>query len=113
MVAPLLLYQNGTFSVVALPANLFALLPVPWAMFFALIAGVNGIFFGGSASIIALPAYALLWYVVSVAHFFASLPFASVSVPSFSAGWMLGAYAILFAGYFYFKTKAAPYRGAA
>ena len=42
MVAPLLLYQNGTFSIVALPANLLALLPVPWAMFFALVAGVGG-----------------------------------------------------------------------
>src|ERR1700733_6080508 len=43
MVAPLLLYQNGTLSIVSLPANLLALLPVPWAMFFSLISGVGGI----------------------------------------------------------------------
>jgi competence protein ComEC len=107
MVAPLLLYQNGTFSIVSLPANLLALLPVPWAMFFSLIAGVGGMLFGNVASIVSFPAYALLWYILSIAHLFASLPFASVSVQSFSGGWMFAAYAILFVGYVCFKKKIA------
>ncbi|MBV9159795.1 MAG: ComEC family competence protein [Candidatus Kaiserbacteria bacterium] len=34
MVLPLLLYQNGTLSIYALPANLFALVAVPYAMSF-------------------------------------------------------------------------------
>jgi competence protein ComEC len=113
MVLPLLLYQNGMFSIVALPANLLALLPVPWAMFFSLIAGIGGFFFGANASFLAYPAYALLWYIVWIAHSLASLPFAAVSTPSFSALWMFAAYSILFAGYFYSKTKTAPLRGAA
>jgi competence protein ComEC len=107
MVAPILLYQNGTLSIVALPANLLALLPVPWAMFFSLIAGVGGMLFGNSAFILSLPAYALLWYIVSIAHFFASLPFASVSVPAFGAQWLVLVYALMVAGYWYFKTKTA------
>jgi competence protein ComEC len=96
MVLPLLLYQNGMLSLVALPANLLALLPVPWAMFFSLVAALAGMLFGGTASVFAFPAYALLWYIISAAHFFASLPFAALSVPSFNAWWMFFAYAILF-----------------
>lgn len=105
MVLPLLLYQNGMLSLVALPANLFALLPVPWAMFFSLLAGVGGYIFGSSVSFLAWPAYALLWYIVWVAHSLASLPFAAVATPSFSSGWMFATYGILFAGYFYLKKK--------
>ncbi|MDR3570937.1 MAG: ComEC/Rec2 family competence protein [Candidatus Pacebacteria bacterium] len=95
MVLPLLLYQNGTLSIVALPANLLSLLPVPSAMFFSLIAGVGGVVFGPAAVVLAFPAYALLWYVISVAHMFASLPFAAVSIPPFSAPWLFISYGAL------------------
>lgn len=105
MVLPFLLFQSGTLSLVALPANLLALLPVPWAMFFALVAGIGGFIFGPAASILAFPAYALLWYIVSIAHALASLPFAAVSVPSFSAAWMFGAYGTLFAWFWYKKSN--------
>jgi competence protein ComEC len=107
MVLPILLYQNGTLSLVALPANLLALLPVPWAMFFALIAGIGGVIVGPAASILAFPAYALLWYIVSIAHALANLPFAAVSVPSFNAMWMFGAYAILSGIYFLYQKRVA------
>lgn len=109
MVLPLLLYQNGMLSIVALPANLFALLPVPWAMFFSLIAGAGGFFFGSNVSFLAWPAYALLWYIVWVAHSLASLPFAAVSTPSFSAAWMFAAYAALFTFYLFAKKKATEH----
>src|SRR3989344_4254536 len=104
-VLPLLLYQNGIFSVVALPANLLALVAVPYAMFASFIAAIGGIIAGPFAILIAAPALALLWYILAVAQFFAALPFAAVSVPAFSAWWMFGAYAALFAGYFYYKRK--------
>jgi len=107
MVLPLLLYQNGTLSLVALPANLLALLPVPWAMFFSLIAALGGMTFGGLAAILAFPAYCLLWYIVSIAHFFASLPFAAAAVPAFSIWWMFGTYGLLFLLFTVFKKKTA------
>ncbi|HTR18588.1 MAG TPA: ComEC/Rec2 family competence protein [Candidatus Paceibacterota bacterium] len=107
MVLPLLLYQNGTLSLVALPANLLALLPVPWAMFFSLVAALAGMLFGGIAAMVALPAYALLWYVISVAHLFASLPFAAISIPAFSAWWIFLAYATLLGSFAAFKKKTA------
>jgi competence protein ComEC len=99
MVLPFLLYQNGTFSIVALPANLLALLPVPWAMFFSGIAALGGMIFGPLAAPIAIPAYALLWYIITVAHALASLPFAAISIPAFSVWWMFGTYALLFGGF--------------
>lgn len=99
MVLPLLLYQNGTLSIVALPANLFALIAVPYAMFFSIVAALFGMFFGHIAALFALPAYALLAYVIKIAQIFATLPFASVALPSFSAWLLLAAYSILFAVY--------------
>jgi competence protein ComEC len=97
-VLPLLLYQSGTLSFVALPANLLALAPVPLAMLFSFIAGVAGAIFGSYATIIAAPAYLLLSYVIAVAQFFAQLPFAAIQIPAFNV-WFIGvAYAILFAG---------------
>ena len=107
MVLPLLLYQNGIFSVVALPANLLALVAVPYAMFASVIAALAGMIAGPFAIFFAAPALALLWYILAVAQFFASLPFASVSVPAFSAWWMFGAYALLLGGYFYYQKKTA------
>ena len=105
MVLPFLLYQNGTLSLVALPANLFALIPVPLAMLLSFIAALAGVAFGSFGTIIALPAYAILWYIVSVAHLFASLPFAAVSIPAFSAWWMFGAYTLLFGALFLYQKR--------
>ncbi len=108
MVLPFLLYQSGTLSIVALPANLLALLPVPWAMLFSLVAGVGGMAVGPIATILSFPAYALLWYIVSIAHIFAELPFAAIPVPSFSAVWMFAAYGVLFSVWKFFTKKSRP-----
>lgn len=99
MVLPLLLYQNGILSLVALPANLLALVAVPWAMGLSVIAAVAGILLGSWGTFIAFPAYVLLAYIIGVAKFFAALPFAAVSVSAFSAWWMFGAYALIFVGW--------------
>jgi competence protein ComEC len=96
MVLPLLLYENGMLSLVALPANLLALAPVPLAMLFSFIAALGGMLIGPYAAVLALPAYALLWYIVTIAQAFAALPFAAVSLPAFSAWWMFGAYVVMF-----------------
>lgn len=106
-VLPLLLYQNGQLSLVALPANLLALVPVPFAMLASFIAAVGGMLFGSYAVPLAYPAYILLAYIIGVAKFFAALPFAAVSVSAFSAWWMFGAYALMFGGLWLMK-KARP-----
>lgn len=83
-VLPLLLYQTGNLSLIALPANMLALPVVPLAMLFGAIAGMVGMVLPSIAMIAGLPALALLWYLVAVAQIIAALPFASVTVPLFS-----------------------------
>jgi competence protein ComEC len=97
-VLPLLLFQNGNLSIVALPANLLALIPVPFAMTLSFVAAIAGMLFGSYAVVLAFPAYIVLAYIIGVAQLFASLPFASVSVAAFSVWWMFAAYALLFGG---------------
>ncbi len=100
-VLPLLLYQNGVFPLYALPANVFALVAVPLAMLFSFIAGIAGLFVGDFAIPIAFPAYILLEYIIGVAKFFASLPFASLSIGSFRVQWLIATYILLFIGAWY------------
>ncbi len=107
MVLPLLLYQSGTLSLVALPANLLALIAVPYAMFASFVAALGGLVVGPLAPLVAAPAYALLWYEISVAQLFASLPFAAITVPAFSGGWVVLAYAAIFAWYRLVKKETA------
>lgn len=106
-VLPLLLYQNGQLPIYALPANLLTLLFVPYAMLFSLIAGVGGMFFGPLSTVLALPAYMLLSYIIHIAQFVAHLPYAGIAIPPFGALWLVLAYALLFeyAAYLHLKKK--------
>ncbi len=105
-VLPLLLYQNGQLPIYALPANLFALIPVPLAMLTSFIAAIGGMIFGTYAVVLGLPAQLLLAYIVGVAHFFSSLPYASLSIPAFSAWWIAAAYAALFVAVLYLQKNS-------
>ncbi|QQG38109.1 MAG: ComEC/Rec2 family competence protein [Candidatus Kaiserbacteria bacterium] len=88
-VLPLLLFENGQLPVYSLFANLFALIAVPLAMLFSAMTALAGLLFGGFAAFVGLPAYALLSYIVGIAQFFASLPFASITLPAFSPVWLV------------------------
>ncbi len=82
-VLPILLYITGIFSVVSLPTNVLILPFIPLTMFFSFIIGILGFI----SPILALPfgyiAHLLLVYILSIIHFFASLPFASFTTKSF------------------------------
>jgi len=95
-VLPLLLYQNGHIPLYALPANLLALICIPFAMLFSLIAGVAGMLFDSFAVPFGLPAYILLEYVITIAQLIAHVPFADISIPAFSPLWLVPLYAFLF-----------------
>lgn len=94
-VLPLLLYQNGQLPLYSLPANLLALIAVPWAMLFATIAAVAGLILGPFATVVAFPAYGLLSYVIAVADVLAHVPYASLAIPAFSAWWLVPVYAVM------------------
>lgn len=95
-VLPLLLYQSGQFPLFSLPANLFALIVVPWAMLFSTFASIARLLLGPLAVVVAAPAYALLSYIIGVGNLLASLPYASLSLPSFSPWLLMSVYALLF-----------------
>lgn len=94
-VLPLILYQSGSLSLFSLPANLLALIVVPYAMLLSFVAGVLGLVTGPLAPLVGFPAYILLWYITGVAQFFAWLPFSSVTIPAFSVAWLFVAYVLI------------------
>jgi competence protein ComEC len=108
-VLPLLLFQVGQLSLVALPVNLLVLAAVPLTMFVGFFTGVVG--FAGA--IVSLPfayaSYGLLAYILGVVSLFAKIPFASVALPVFPAWGMFllyGVYIVLLVHFH--KKKAAP-----
>jgi competence protein ComEC len=82
-VLPLLLYQIGEFSVVAVIVNVLVLPMVPVAMLLTFIMGIVSYFSFTLATIIAYPTYLSLSYIIEMAWWFSRLPFASYVVPAF------------------------------
>ena len=82
-VLPILLYLTGILSLVSLPANFLILLIIPTVMLFIFITGILGFVLPIFAIIFGYIAYLLLFYMLSVIHFFGSLSFASISIQSF------------------------------
>lgn len=83
MVLPILLYQMGQFSVVAVVVNLLVLPVVSAAMLLTFITGTLYFIFAPLAQFVAYPAYFSLRYIIEIVQFFAHLPFASFNLPVF------------------------------
>ena len=98
-VLPLLLYDTGNLSLVAIPANLLVMPMVPLAMGLSALAGFAGIMFGSFVPlfgvVLAFPAYLANAYIMLIAQGSAALPFAAFTLPAFSFWLVLVAYAIL------------------
>ena len=98
-VLPLLLYNIGLFSLVALPANILVNPLVPLAMAGAAFAGVVGMTLGSFiplvATIVGYPAYVLTSYFIFIAEKSSALPFAAFNLPLFSFWLVIIAYATL------------------
>lgn len=82
-VMPLLLYQNGLFSAVALPANLLVLPVVPAAMAASAFAGFAGALLPALAPVAGLPAYVLLSYITGLVRVLDVLPLEAFTIPAF------------------------------
>ena len=100
-VLPLLLYDIGLLSLVALPANLLVNTFVPLAMALSAAAGVVGMtvgpFIPTVATVVGFPALILMRYFIFVAQKAAELPFAAFALPPFPFWLVLVAYAALIA----------------
>lgn len=94
-VLPLLLYQMGEFSVMAVIVNVLVLPMVPLAMLLTFLTGMVGFV---SLSLSMLIGYAANWsllYIIVVAEWFGALPFAAFSVPAFPVWMIFVGYALL------------------
>jgi competence protein ComEC len=102
-VLPLLLYDTGNLSLVAIPANLLTMPMVPLAMGLSALAGFAGILFNpfvGTIApllgiVLAFPAYLANAYLIFIANNSAALPFAAFTLPLFPFWLVLAAYAAL------------------
>ncbi|MGB4076557.1 MAG: ComEC/Rec2 family competence protein [Minisyncoccia bacterium] len=94
-VLPLLLYQSGLFSVVALPSNLLVLPLVPFAMLASFIALIGGMLVPFFAAVIGFPSFLLLSYIIGAVEFAAHLPLAAFTIPEFPFILVVLAYALL------------------
>jgi competence protein ComEC len=98
-VLPLLLYNIGLFSLVALPANILVNPLVPLAMALAAVAGVVGMTIGPFipfiTAVIGAPAHLLMRYFIFIAEKSSALPYAAFNLPLFSFWLVLAAYAAL------------------
>ncbi len=107
-VLPLLVYNIGLLSLVALPANLLVNTFVPLAMAFSAIAGVVGMtigtFFPPVATIAGFPALVLMRYFIFIAQKAAELPFAAFALPPFPFWLVIIGYAALIAASKRFST---------
>jgi competence protein ComEC len=82
-VLPLLLYSTGILSLVSLPANIIILPIIPITMLFVFLAGISGFISPSLSLIFGYVSHILLGYILAVIHFFASLPFASITIQIF------------------------------
>lgn len=100
-VLPLLLYETGNLSLVAVPANLLTAPMIPLAMGLSALAGLAGMCFSTIAPVLALalgyPAYLASSYILFIATETAALPYAAVSLPAFPFWLVLLAYTALIA----------------
>ncbi len=100
-VLPLLLYDIGLFSLVALPANLLVNPLVPLAMAWSVIAGVVGMtvgpFFPVIVTIVGYPVFIITRYFIFIAEKSSALPFAAFTIEQFPFVLVLVAYAALIA----------------
>ncbi len=83
-VLPLLLYQIGQLSMVAIIVNLLVLPMVPIAMLLTFATGMLGFVSINLAWLVSFPTYWSLTYINNLALWFADLPIASSVVPTFA-----------------------------
>ena len=78
---PLLIFSIGAVSLVFLPANVLVLPAVPIAMFVGFFASITALLSPILAFPLSILGYGILSYIISIATFFGSLPFASLPIP--------------------------------
>lgn len=82
-VLPILLYQIGQLSLIAVLANVVVLPAVPLAMLFTFLVGILSFVSDTLATVFVYPAYWSLSYINNLTLYLADFKYAAVGVPSF------------------------------
>lgn len=93
-VLPFILYLMGDLSLVAVPTNLLVLIAVPGAMFFGFFAALGGLIHPLLGTLMAVPAFGLLAYMLGVVNMLSDFPFASLHIPAFPFWIVICVYAV-------------------
>jgi competence protein ComEC len=94
-VGPLVAYNFGTFSLVALPATFFSLPALPFIIVTAALVAFAGLLASLAAQIVGWLSWLFLSYLIFVVQGFDALPFSSFHVSTISSWHIWGYYAIL------------------
>jgi competence protein ComEC len=94
-VAPLIAYNFGVVSLVALPATFFSLPALPAIIVTSALVAFVGLFTMLAAQILGWLAWLFLSYLILVVQGFDALPHSSLAVATFPAWYIWGYYAIL------------------
>ncbi|MCB9818779.1 ComEC/Rec2 family competence protein [Candidatus Nomurabacteria bacterium] len=94
-VLPLLLYQIGEFSVVAVIVNVLVLPMVAVSMLLTFLTGMVAFVSLSLATPLAFVTHLSLTYIIVIAEWFGELPFASFTVPAFSFWFVPLGYALI------------------
>ncbi len=105
-VLPLLLFHIGQVSLVSVIVNVLVLPMVPLAMFFTFITGIVAHFSNEIALVFSLIATGCLQYIITMATWWGSLPFAAVEVPAISPIVVALLYLLLAVTYFYLRRSS-------
>jgi len=91
-VLPLLMYHIGEVSIVSVAVNMLVLPVVPVAMMLTFVAGLVSLVWVPLGALLGLLAQLPLTYIVVIAQWFVSLPFAAITIPPISIWTMVMMY---------------------
>jgi len=99
MTLPIIASSFGIVSLIAPLTNIIVLPLIPYIMLFVLIAGIGAVIFIKLGAVLALVPLILIWYVIFVARFFSSIPFAALEMQSYWVIWI--GFAVILSGIFH------------
>lgn len=104
-VLPIILFHFHAFPALSLAVNVLVLPLVPLAMISGVFAFCLGGLFPSLGSVFGFPAFLVSHGILKIIHFFASQPFASISVENFGIGAVILWYGCLGAAFIFLRRK--------
>ena len=92
---PILIYNFGYFSLVALLTNLLIAPVLPFIMLFGFLFAISGLIFQPLGWILSWPVWGLLTYLTKIVDWFSGLPLAYLTFENFRWFWLIISYLIL------------------